>query len=76
MSSENNFFKRLSFFKKKIALVSEFNKKISYATLIKKLKNFLTIFVKKKVWFLIGKTILRPLLHMYLLLIKVILFSL
>ena len=40
MSSKNNFFKRLSFFKKKIALISEFDKKISYASLLKKAKQF------------------------------------
>ena len=56
MSSENNFFKRLSFFKKKIALISEFNKKISYATLIKKTKEFsCNLREEKSLVFLIGK---------------------
>ena len=62
MSSENNFFKRLSIFKKKIALISEFNKKISYASLLKKAKNFLTIFVRKSLVFLIGKNNLETII--------------
>ena len=56
MSSENNFFKRLSFFKKKIALISEFNKKISYASLLKKAKQFsYNLREEKSLVFLIGK---------------------
>ena len=56
MSSKSNFFKKLSIFKKKIALISEFNKKISYATLIKKTKEFsCNLRDEKSLVFLIGK---------------------
>ena len=56
MSSKNNFFTKLSIFKKKTALISEFNEKISYATLIKKTKEFShNLREEKSLVFLIGK---------------------
>ena len=63
MSSKNNFFKRLSFFKKKIALISEFNKKISYASLLKKAKQFsYNLREEKSLVFLIGKNNLETII--------------
>ena len=56
MSSKNNFFTKLSIFKEKTALISEFNEKISYATLIKKTIEFsYNLREEKSLVFLIGK---------------------